>query len=115
MTKAEYVRLSPPEKVYGQKNLLHSQLEMLHLVQSFQRYRVLRNEELVLRVTFKNLVEQAMNMIDKLERLLPKAHYKAQTYEEKKREKKKTQRRLSLNEEIQKVREKLVKLKTGAY
>jgi len=112
MTKSEFVRISSPEKVYGEQNLLNAQLELLNLVKSFQTFRELRNEELVLKVTLKNKVEETLGLIDKFERILPKAHYEEKR-EEKEERKRKQDRRLSLQEEIAEVREKLARLRSG--
>ncbi|MFH1803163.1 MAG: hypothetical protein ABH864_06990 [archaeon] len=111
MTKAEYVRLSPPENDFGHKNLLSGQLELLRLIQSFHRFRILRDEELVLKVTLKGYIEATNKEIDRLERILPKAEYKEKGEEDDddggKLDK---NRKLSLEEEIAKVRAKLSKL-----
>jgi hypothetical protein len=109
MTSAEYVRLSPPEKHFGQKNLLGAQLELLKLTQSFHKFRVLRDEELVLKVTLKNYVEEASKEIIKLERLLPRADYKEEKGRGGENEEEKF-KKLSLEDEIAKVRAKLGKL-----
>ena len=108
MTKAEHVRLSPPETDFGHKNLLSSQLELLELTKSFHRFRVLRDEELVLKVTLKNYIEATNREIDRLKRLLPKAEYKEKSEDEGSGEK--AERKLTLEEEIEKVRAKLSKL-----
>lgn len=110
MTKSEFVRLSSTEQGYGQKHLLNTQLELLRLMESFHAYKELRGEELVLKVTLKNKIEETLNLIDKLERVLPKAHYRSSTPEDKQRDRKKRERKLSLQEEIDRVREKLGKL-----
>lgn len=109
MTKAEYVRLNLAEKQVGQENFLNAQLDLLNLIKSFHRFRVLRDEELVLKVTLKTYVEDVMKDVTRLERLLPKAHY--QEEDVKKKDKAESKRRLSLDEEIAKIREKLGKLK----
>jgi hypothetical protein len=109
MTNAEYVRLSLPETHFGQKNLLGAQLELLKLIQSFHRFRILRDEELVLKVTLKNYIEETTKEILRLERILPRAEYKEKT-EEGEEDKDKKARRLTLEEEIAKVRAKLAKL-----
>jgi predicted nuclease with TOPRIM domain len=113
MTKAEYVRVSPQEKYFGDKNLLQSQLELLHLIQSFQKYKSLRNEELVLKIALKNKVGEAINLVDKLERLLPVAHYKSSEPKETEHERKKRERKLSLEQEIERIRQKLSGLQKG--
>ena len=113
--KSEYVKISSPEKRYGEKHLLSAQLELLDLIQRFGKYKNLRNEELVLKVTLKNKIEETVNLIEKLERLLPRASYQAPTPEEKEKERKKKERKLSLQEEIEKVKEKLMKIRGEGY
>jgi uncharacterized protein YwgA len=110
MTKAEFVRLSPPETEFGHRNVLNGQLDLLKLIKSFHRFRVLRDEELVLKVTLKNYIDATNKEINRLGRLLPKAAYKEASEEKGKKEKKKKEK-LSLEEEIAKVRAKLSKLR----
>lgn len=107
MVGSEYVRLSPPEKNFGQKSLLGAQLELLKLTQSFHKFRILRDEELILKITLKNYIEDTKQEILKLERLLPKAEYKEGGEGEDEEGK---ARKLTLEEEIAKVRAKLSKL-----
>lgn len=109
MTKAEYVRLSPPEKGFGQKNLLNGQLELLRLIQSFHRFRVLRDEELILKITLKNYLQETDKEIKRLERILPKAEYKEHGDEDDEGDEDR-KKNLTLEEEIAKVRSKLAKL-----
>ncbi|MBU0906708.1 MAG: hypothetical protein KKD18_02910 [Nanoarchaeota archaeon] len=108
MTNSEFVRISVPEVGFGKKNLLNGQLELLKLAQSFHRFRVLRDEELILKVTLKNYLEEASKEIDRLERFLPRAEYKEKKEDEGDDEDRK--KKLSLEEEIAKVRAKLSKL-----
>lgn len=114
MTSSEFVRLSAPEKIYGEKNLLQAQLEMLSLTQSFQNYKSLRNDELVLKVALKTKVDAALSALDRLERMLPKSHIKEQSPEEKAREQKKRDKNLTLEQEIARIRAKLASLNQDA-
>ncbi|MBU0760622.1 MAG: hypothetical protein KJ600_03470 [Nanoarchaeota archaeon] len=107
--KSEFVKLSSSEKFYGAKHLLQSQLELLNLVQSFRDYKTLRNEELVLKVALKSKVEGTLELIAKLEKVLPKTEYG--TREKVVKGGKKKEKKLSLKEEIERVREKLEKLR----
>ena len=111
MTQSEFVRLSVPEQKYGESHLLSAQLELLNLIKSFHKFKELRNEELVLKVTLKAKVEEMLEQITKLEKLIPKANYKEATPEDRDKERKKQERKLSLQEEIERVREKLAKLR----
>jgi len=109
MTDSEYVHISPQEKNFGHKNLLGAQLQLLKLTQSFHKFRVLREEELILKITLKNYIEETYREIQRLERLLPRADYKEEK-EEDGEDKEERARKLSLEEEIAKVRAKLSKL-----
>ena len=102
MTNAEYVKLSPSESNFGQANLLGAQLELLKLIQSFHKFRVLRDEE---------LIEGTSKEVVKLERLLPKADYKEDRGEDDSENAAEKHKRLSLEEEIEKVRAKLSMLR----
>lgn len=108
MTNSEYVRLSPPENNFGQKNLLGAQLELLNLIKSFHKFRVLRDEELILKITLKNYIEETKKQVLSLERILPRAEYKEKGEDGEEEDKK--NRKLTLEEEIAKVRAKLSKL-----
>ena len=69
---SEYVQLQQPEIVYGQKNLLESQLGMLSVSKRFKEYQRLRREELVLRIALKNKIEETKRLLDELDKMLPK-------------------------------------------
>jgi len=42
----EFVRFVRPEAVYGEKNILHSELGLLNVVKKIRAYKKLRAEEL---------------------------------------------------------------------
>lgn len=74
--KSEYVRISHPERIYGQKNFLQSQLEFLNLIKNFRTYKNLRKEEFVLKVALKASIGEALDLIGKLDGKLPKTEFK---------------------------------------
>jgi len=69
---SEYLKLNYAEAVYGKKNLLHSQLGLLTSVQNLEKYRKLREEELVLKIALRKKLEESKELLDAFERLLPK-------------------------------------------
>lgn len=71
---SEYVRLSKPENVYGERNLLKAQMEILKLTKSYEEYKKLRKEEFSLKVILKTKIEEAKNCIKLLDSLLPKTN-----------------------------------------
>src|SRR3989344_2544690 len=69
---SEYVQLQQPEIVYGQKNLLESQLGILSISKRYKEYQRLRKEELVLKVALKSKIESIKNILSSLDKMLPK-------------------------------------------
>lgn len=112
--KSEFVRLSDPERVYGQRNLLHSQLEVLNLVKSFSNYNKLRKEEFELKVALKSKIGEVYELIDSLENKLPKSDYKIpKTIKSNFKEQKEKKQKLNVQEEMLELQEKLRRLQSG--
>ena len=107
----KYVRLSPNERVYGQKGLLQSQLASLSLKKHFQFYTLLRKEELLLKIKLKNKVKETLDSLSLLDKVLPRAHIKLESVEHeiqrKEKEKKDEIESLSLEAELNKIKLKL--------
>src|SRR3989344_4022489 len=83
----EYVRLKNSEKIYGNRNMLHMQLEFLNSIRSFNNYKNLREKEFLLKVSLKNRVAEAHALIAKLESFLPRSTFNISVDGEKKEEK----------------------------
>ena len=106
----EYVRLSKPEVFYGEKNMLQSQIELLNITKRFREYQKLRREELIFKIALKNKFEEARNTLLAFNKMLPKTPNIKKLKEEKEYalfDKKK----LTLEQEIEKIRSKLEKLR----
>lgn len=108
--KSEYVRLSHSEKFNGQKEMLQSELELLDIVQSMRNYKKLRTEEMALKVSLKSKINEAIEAVKKLEGYFPKTNYKIPKGSKITETIKKD---LSLQEEIEAIREKLQRLREG--
>lgn len=110
---SEYVRISSAEKIYGQKNCLHSQLEILNLIRGFNSYKGLRKKELQLKIVLRAKVEALSQSLENFEKLLPHTNYKPEIA---RREKEIAQKEdvSSLEEEVAFIRRKLEKLHSGA-
>lgn len=107
--KPEHVRLLTAEKEYGQKNLLHAQLETIALVKHYQKFKEIRNEELVLKIALKSKIDETRAALALLERLLPKPtmHPKETLQQPVLRKSEHT----SLEQEIDEIRKKLARLR----
>lgn len=107
--RPEHVRIQPTERVYGEKQLLHAQLDIISLTNHYEAYKSLRAEELFLKIALKNKVAEAKDTLAVLDKLLPKpaivpkavkqAHEHAESPAHKKK--------LSLQEEVEEIRRKL--------
>jgi len=69
---AEYVKLTAPEKEFGEKNLLQSQLELLSIIKHLKEYLALRKDELAFKISLKNRIDKAFQEIDIFGKFLPK-------------------------------------------
>lgn len=71
----EYVKLSAPEIIYGKRNMLQAQVDLLQTLKHYKSYQQLRKEELLLKIALKVKVEEALSSLFSLTKLLPKTHY----------------------------------------
>ena len=69
---SEFIKLTGPEVEYGDRNLLHSQLDLLLMIKRYQSYEEIRKEELQLKIKLKKLVSDVKSHLDHLEKMLPK-------------------------------------------
>lgn len=105
---SEYIRLSMPESIYGEKNLLKAQIEMLKVIKSYEEYRRLRKEELALKILLKTSIGDAHEKVKFLESLLPKAKDPGLGHkEEKKEDPRSVKKRMTLEQEIYMIKKKL--------
>lgn len=108
---SEYVRISSAEKIYGQKNCLHSQLEILNLIRGFNSYKELRKKELQLKIALRAKIEALLQSLENFEKLLPHTSYKPDVA---RREKEVEKEDISsLEDEVAFIRRKLEKLHSG--
>lgn len=69
---AEYTRLTHPEIIYGEKNFLQSQLELLNSIKSAEEYQKLRRRELRLKIELRRKLKNLRDNIKELDKKLPK-------------------------------------------
>ncbi len=69
----EYVRISPPEQVYGETNLLQTQLSLLTTLKHYQEYELLRKEELLMKIEVKKCISEAKEFLDTTSKSLPES------------------------------------------
>jgi hypothetical protein len=79
----EYVKIKTPEIVYGETNLLQSQLNLINLLKQYQEYERLRKEEIFLKIDLKKKIGEASEFLDNLSKILPESRL---LEEQKKRE-----------------------------
>lgn len=106
----EYVKFSVPEKTYGQKNILHGELEVLSILKRIKLYKKLRREELVLRLSFKKKVGDVLENLKVLDKQLPHSKMAGLKKKVAKEDIEENNENLTLEQEIESIRMKLEKL-----
>jgi hypothetical protein len=71
----EYVRITPPEQVYGETNLLQSEVSLLTMLQQYQEYESLRKEELYLKIELKKKISEMKEFLDVIAKVLPESKW----------------------------------------
>ena len=71
----EYVKLAPLETVFGETNLLQSQLSILTILKRYREYESLRKEELFLKIELKKKLGEAKEFLDALSKSLPESKF----------------------------------------
>lgn len=79
-----YVKVDSSEQVYGKKNLLYSEMEILTLIQHIRAYKKLRTDELALKILLKKKSEEITAELKVLDSLLPKEKYEKEESPEQK-------------------------------
>lgn len=73
---SEYIRVANHEKVYGQKNLLEVQYGLVKSIKHLRSFQELRRKELVLQIAYKRLLEEAINSVNIIDKILPRTAFK---------------------------------------
>ena len=96
----EYIQLDPSEQLFGKRSLLQSQMDLLNIIKRYQRYSLLRKEELALKVLLRKKINELWEEIKHLEKVLPHVkHIKEQkTIEKKVLPKKRSELELEIEE-----------------
>jgi len=109
---SEHVRLSSAEKIYGEKMLLISQLNILNSHKMMKDYKKLRKEEFALKVELKSKIDETNSLIEMVDKMLPRI----KTNETKENEmfhhknKKEVNDNISLEQELEEIKRKLERI-----
>ena len=109
---SEHVRLSPRERIFGEKNLLISQLSVLNFHKNLKEYKRFRKEEFLLKFALKTKIEETVTLIDIIDKLLPRVKmYDSKGIEEETPEgKQETKEHLSMESELYSLKQRIAKL-----
>ena len=113
--RPEHVRIEPTERIFAEKNLLHSQLDIISLIRRYESYKSLRAEELLLKIALKAKIAEAKESLDTFDKLLPKPAIvpkmpKAHSEQEHAEQHVAHKRKQTLQEEVEEIRKKLAAL-----
>jgi hypothetical protein len=103
----EYVKFSAPEKIYGQKNMLRSELESLEVVKRIRNFKKLRKEDLVLRLALKKKIQESLENLKTLDKLLPHSKMAGLRKRKVQEDLEEDEENLTLEQEIEVIRRKL--------
>ena len=106
----EYIKFSVPERIYGDKNLLHSELELLGIIKRITNYKKLRKDDLILRLTLKKKIEDILENLKLLDKLLPHSKMAGLLKQRAGEEAIEEGEKLTLEQEIEAIRRRLEKL-----
>ena len=70
--RPEHVRIQSAERQFGEKNLLHAQLDIISFIRRYGSFKTLRTEEMLLKIALKTKIAEAKESLDLFEKLLPK-------------------------------------------
>jgi len=110
---SQYVKLSKPEIVYSQKNLLRTQIEVLNILKSYKVYQRLRKKEFMLKIELKNKINEVKDNIILLEKILPKMLLNNMEKNKPISTAIMREEDLTLEQEVERIRQKLSRLKEG--
>ena len=68
----EYVKLENSERIYGQKNLLYCEMEILSVIKRYKAYEKLRKENSKVRDNLKKKVKELQDNLLSLDKTLPR-------------------------------------------
>ncbi len=105
----KYVKLNHSEKIFGEKDLLNSQVDILNLVKKIQNYRHLRNQELAAKILLRKKIAEILDELKILDKTLPKPKELGNKEGKMKRRTGK-ERRQDLESEIEEIRRKIERL-----
>ena len=108
---SEYVKISRQEILFGKKNFLKAQLDVLDIFKRYLSIQKLRKEEFLLKIDLKNKIVDARNRIVIFEKGMPKAYPPESKMNKKIAREKESKVVNSLEKEIELIKEKLIRLR----
>ncbi len=109
MTETRHVKLNYEEALNAKKQLLSTELNILHIVKRVKSYKVLRKRELTNKNKIKTLSKSLNTKLNLLLSTLPDENGEPRTVK-KRRKKKKQEEKEDLTEELADIEKKLAKL-----
>ena len=105
-SKMEYIKIGHSEQIYGKKNLLYSQMEILNIKKRFQTYKKLRMLEFKIKSLLKRkikMLKEELNTFDSVTPKIKKSNFEIKSM-------KNYPKRKELEYEIEEIRKKLAEL-----
>ncbi len=108
MSGEEYVSINPAQQVYGKKNLLYCEMELLNSIKRYESYQKLKKDEHTLKKALKKKIAELHEDVRKMLELIPKV--KQPEYPSEKKSNTSNKRKLDLEEKIQEIKRRIAEL-----
>ena len=109
---SEYIKISYPERIMGERNLLYAEMETLTSIKNLIEYKKIRRQELDLTLRLKSKIKMFYDTMKILDRMLPKITAKTQKTESAKLSESEIQEQ-DLESELEKIRQKLERIQAN--
>jgi len=109
---SEYIKISYPERIMGERNLLYAEMETLTSIKNLIEYKKIRRQELDLTLRLKSKIKMFNDTMKILDRMLPKITAKTQKTESAKLSESEIQEQ-DLESELEKIRQKLERIQAN--
>jgi hypothetical protein len=108
--ETKHIRMDQEEVIFAKKEILHSQINTLHLIKKLRNYKILRRKELTLRTKLKQEMGILRSKINLIISTMPREAHEKQTSEVKRVSSIKEKVNSDLQRELDDIKAKLARL-----
>lgn len=111
---SEYIRIESQDRNYAERVFLSSQMNLLNTIKNLKEYKKLRKEEIILKISLTALLEETLQEISVLDKILPRTQPKEKiSFPIQAEEKEEVSESMSINRELEIIKQKLLRLQSN--